>query len=511
MTTSQTPITGQLRIYADLNCPFCYALHQRFLAMESPPDAHWCLIEHAQDIEHQDASLQEQSILATEVFHVRHRAPDVAIAMPPARPNTHKATLIITELQRRDSAQADQLRQAFYQALWVDGLNIDDDQVVQSICRDNGLDQVPIVSPTARDNLKQQQHYWQQGNFDHRIPSLDFGDDNHLLGLPTPQELQTFLAGQGLPLNLETACLYRPRQQLMFLGDLIKHWHLLSELRHHKDIQPAKGPAHIQQLLGDPEQPNLVVLQHHFAGYNTIDICQTIRKQVDELQLPIVILLEQSHEELELQLLKSGANEIIYTHKTADYFQCRIEQLLKIQVTLAQLTKTARMDHLTDIYSRAEFEWVLEVEWRRAQRSRGNLALLMIDIDHFKPYNDHYGHLAGDDTLRQIAQTLQKHCQRASDLVSRYGGEEFAIILPNTDQDGAMQIGEQLRQAVESLQIPHRSPYQHVTVSAGIAVLTPDHNKSPNDLVDQADKALYHAKALGRNQVNNVIPNKEGI
>lgn len=508
MTTSHTAIKdqpgkGQLSIYADLNCPFCYALHQRFLAMENPPDTHWCLIEHAQDIEHQDDSLQEQSILATEVFHVRHRAPDIAIAMPPARPNTHKATLIITELQRRDSAQANQLRQAFYQALWVDGLNIDDDQVVQSICSDNGLDQVPVVSPTARDNLKRQQHYWQQGNFDHRIPCLDLGDGKHLLGLPTPQELQTFLAGQGLPLNLETACLYRPRQQLMFLGDLNKYWHLLSELRHHKDIQPAKGPAHIQQLLGDPDQPNLIVLQHHFAGYNVVDICQTIRKQADELQLPIVILLEQPDEELELQLLKTGVNDIIYSHKTADYFQCRIEHLLKVQATLAQLTKTARMDHLTDVYSRAEFEWVLEVEWRRAQRSRGNLALLMIDIDHFKPYNDHYGHLAGDDTLRQIAQALQKHCQRASDLVSRYGGEEFAIILPSTDRAGAVQIGEQLRQAIESLQIPHCPPYQQVTVSVGVAVLTPDHEKSPNDLVDQADKALYRAKAQGRNRVSH--------
>lgn len=501
MTTPQTPIKRQLSIYADLNCPFCYALHQRFLAIENPPDVNWCLIEHAQDIEHQDASLQEQSILATEVFHVRHRAPDVAIAMPPARPNTHKATSIITELQRRDRDQASQLCQAFYEALWVDGRNIDDDQVVADICHSKGLTQVPIVSPTARDNLQSQQRYWQEGDFDRRIPCLDFGGNHHLLGLPTPQELQTFLAGQGLPLNLETACLYRPRHRLMFLGDLNKHWHLFNELRHHKDIQPVQGPAHIQQLLGDPEQPNLILLEHNFAGYDATDICLAIRKHSDELQLPIAILLEHPDEALEVQLLQAGVNEIIYSHKTAAYFQARIEHILTLQTTLAQLTKTARMDHLTDVYSRAEFEWVLEVEWRRAQRSRGNLALLMIDIDHFKPYNDHYGHLAGDDTLRKIAQTMQKKCQRASDLVTRYGGEEFAVVLPNTNRVGAIQMAEQMRNAIESLKIPHRPPFNTVTVSVGIAVLTPNHTQSPNELVNQADKALYRAKELGRNQV----------
>jgi diguanylate cyclase (GGDEF)-like protein len=503
MTQQSTSKT--LKIYADLNCPFCYALHQRFSVMQKNgevlPDFDWCLIEHAQDIEHQVDSLHEQSILATEVFHVRHRAPEITIAMPPARPNTHKATMIVIELERRDSEQAQLVREAFYEALWIDGLNLDDDKVITSVCHHAGLKQVPVISPSSREKLKAQQQNWQQGQFEGRIPSMDFGDNKPLLGLPTPVELLHFLGGQELPLNLETACLYRPRPSLLILGNLNKHWRLLDELRHHKDIHPTHNLNDLLNTLQEPERPNLLVIEHHFAGINSIDACAKVREDYDSFELPIAIILDHPDEELEENLYQAGANDVILTQKSTAIFNARVELLIKIQTTLAQLTKTARIDHLTEVYSRAEFEWVMEVEWRRGQRGRTNLALLMVDIDHFKDYNDHYGHLAGDDILRKIAQALQHHCQRASDIVARYGGEEFAVILPNTDSEGAAQIAEQMRAAIEQLKIPSHDKKKPVSVSVGIAITTPDKTSSPNELVDLADKALYLAKKNGRNQI----------
>ncbi|KAF3890182.1 MULTISPECIES: sensor domain-containing diguanylate cyclase [Nostocales] len=166
-----------------------------------------------------------------------------------------------------------------------------------------------------------------------------------------------------------------------------------------------------------------------------------------------------------------------------------------------ELQRLAKLDGLTQIANRRSFDECLEREWQRSNREQSPLSLLLCDIDHFKLYNDYYGHQAGDNCLQQFAQTLDKVVKRPTDLVARYGGEEFAILLPNTDTMGAIQIVEQIQQAVAQLQIPHlRSGVsQCVTVSIGIACLNPAQELLPEDLIAIADQALYEAKANGRN------------
>lgn len=161
-------------------------------------------------------------------------------------------------------------------------------------------------------------------------------------------------------------------------------------------------------------------------------------------------------------------------------------------------------DALTGIPNRRHFDGTLAREWRRAARTRSVLALLMLDIDFFKAFNDTAGHQAGDDCLRRVTQTLSESLHRAGDCVARYGGEEFAVLLPETDAPQALTLAEMLRERIDALAIPHpASPLGRVTVSIGVAALVPPRDGTACDeLVRIADTALYTAKRLGRNRVS---------
>ena len=168
------------------------------------------------------------------------------------------------------------------------------------------------------------------------------------------------------------------------------------------------------------------------------------------------------------------------------------------------LRRLAYMDGLTGVANRRHFDQTLDAEWRRCRRSGKPLSLILIDIDHFKPFNDLYGHQAGDDCLRTVAGALRAGLARSHDLVARYGGEEFACLLPECGLEGATAKARALVAAVQALGIAHRgSPAGRVTVSAGVACLVPDAGRRPEELVALADARLYRAKAQGRNGVHN--------
>jgi diguanylate cyclase (GGDEF)-like protein len=183
------------------------------------------------------------------------------------------------------------------------------------------------------------------------------------------------------------------------------------------------------------------------------------------------------------------------------------ERLLEIREKLEESNRVfqqlSAVDGLTGVANHRIFDEVLNKEWARALRSGAPLGLLMVDIDYFKKHNDRYGHQAGDACLKQVAAVLAETAKRPGDLVARYGGEEFAVILPGTDAAGAHVVGEQIRRAVEAVQLDYleASAKHHVTVSVGAAAMIPARDQRPEALVAIADDALYRAKAVGRNQV----------
>lgn len=167
----------------------------------------------------------------------------------------------------------------------------------------------------------------------------------------------------------------------------------------------------------------------------------------------------------------------------------------------ARLQRLSQLDGLTGLYNRRFFDQQLHAEWRRLRRIGAPMTLLMIDIDHFKAYNDALGHLAGDDVLRKVATVLQECLQREGDVACRYGGEEFSIILTNTGLDGGEHVAARVHELIANLAIPHPgSPLQYLTLSIGIAVAEPASEEHPSSLIARSDQALYQAKHGGRNQ-----------
>lgn len=179
------------------------------------------------------------------------------------------------------------------------------------------------------------------------------------------------------------------------------------------------------------------------------------------------------------------------------------ERTKELTILNEELCLISMQDSLTCIANRRNFDEVLGREWQRAKREQTSIALILLDVDFFKLYNDTYGHVAGDECLRQIGNTLKKIAKRATDLVARYGGEEFAVILPDTDQAGAVKVGERILASVRELGIRHDMSLANevVTVSLGIAVAEPAADVMPDRIIVAADRALYQAKQSGRNQL----------
>lgn len=185
----------------------------------------------------------------------------------------------------------------------------------------------------------------------------------------------------------------------------------------------------------------------------------------------------------------------------------KVEELLIVKKELEKtnniLQDLSSLDGLTGIPNRRYFDDFVDKEWKSAIRERTPLSFIMIDIDHFKAYNDNYGHQAGDECLKQVGRVLKDTSKRPRDLIARYGGEEFVAVLSDTDINGAMMVAERLRLSIKDLNLPHEhSPVaKTVTVSMGVAGGVPAHDSLFGSFITMADKALYQAKEEGRNQI----------
>jgi diguanylate cyclase (GGDEF)-like protein/PAS domain S-box-containing protein len=188
-------------------------------------------------------------------------------------------------------------------------------------------------------------------------------------------------------------------------------------------------------------------------------------------------------------------------------FMFDISERKKTEEQLANLRKELEemsyKDGLTGIANRRMFDSVLELEWSNARRSRQPLSLIMLDIDHFKEYNDQYGHVQGDECLIRVAKVLSQAATRSRDFIARFGGEEFVLVLPESDEEAAGKVAERCRQLIFKEQIPHtKSPVSSVlTISVGVGTILPSHQDQPLAFVESTDKKLYLAKQQGRNRI----------
>ncbi|MFB2935072.1 PAS domain S-box protein [Aerosakkonemataceae cyanobacterium BLCC-F154] len=289
-------------------------------------------------------------------------------------------------------------------------------------------------------------------------------------------------------------------------------WLAVAEYRQNSQINSL-----LKQRISDRENPiaaqlkNLKIVQLKDASLSEDEINQNLAQTFPGAWLLIPLhfnsvtwgslslLKPQQHywQESEIEIAREIADQL-----SMAIYQSQLYQ--QVQAANEELKRLATIDGLTQIANRRRFDEYLNLEWLRLRREKAVLSLILFDIDYFKRYNDTYGHLAGDDCLRQLAIAVSDIFCRPADLFARYGGEEFAVILPYTNLSGANYLAERIRQAVHDLEIPHSQSLvsNHVTVSLGVACMIPDAKLSPQDLINAADRSLYSAKQQGRDRVS---------
>lgn len=250
-------------------------------------------------------------------------------------------------------------------------------------------------------------------------------------------------------------------------------------------------------------QPDLILLDIIMPGIDGFEVCERLKGDKCTSNIPVIFVTELNNIQAEIEGLKVGAIDYISKPISPPVVQMRVRNHIELKRARDSLAQLAVTDSLTGIANRRRFDEVLQLECERLSRLQKPLSLIMIDIDHFKNFNDVYGHVIGDKCLVQVAHAIKDNLMRPADLAARYGGEEFACILPHTDQNGAVAIAERIRMAVENLTIPNHptQDVNNVTISLGVISGVFGTQFHLTEIIRLADQELYQAKIKGRNRV----------
>ena len=268
------------------------------------------------------------------------------------------------------------------------------------------------------------------------------------------------------------------------------------------------------------ERPDIILLDGMLPDIDGFDVAREIRAMEKKKDWTAIIFLTSMTKDEDLARgIEAGGDDylmkpiseivlkakVIAMRRLVEMQRSLLELTHKLNVANKELQLLSATDGLTGLSNRRMYDELSVREWRRCERMKKPISLVMVDVDHFKLYNDHYSHQAGDECLKAVAAQMLRAAPRPGDLVARYGGEEFVFALGETDLDGALWVANILRQRIEDLNMPHAaSKLRHVSVSCGVASVTPGDGVSLEILLQSADYALYQAKEQGRNRVVGV-------
>ncbi len=278
-------------------------------------------------------------------------------------------------------------------------------------------------------------------------------------------------------------------------------------------------------------QASVILLDLVMPDIDGMTLVRFFRANQSTKDIPVIVMSSKDDPEVKRDAFSHGANDYLVKlpeqielvarirahskqynlqiERDAAFYALR-EMQRQLEVTNTELHRLSATDALTGIPNRRIFDETMQSEWLRSTREKSWFTIALIDIDHFKLFNDHYGHQAGDDTLHQVAQALNTIIRRPCDLLARYGGEEFGVVLPNTGRSGTDSISQRFIEVVQNLNITHTESktLDKVTISIGAASVLPLQGLKPEQVLKQADQALYKAKASGRNQGRCVLYKK---
>lgn len=266
-------------------------------------------------------------------------------------------------------------------------------------------------------------------------------------------------------------------------------------------LTATNGPKGLE--IAAAELPDLVLLDVTMSEMNGYEVCRALHSQFATENTPVIFVTSLEESQDEAKGFEVGGVDYITKPVNPIVVKARVGTHIKLKRQADALRRLSSLDGLTGIANRRRFDELLGINWSRCSRSGGPLALVILDVDFFKQYNDTYGHQMGDECLRAIAGVLTSHTNRIDDLAARYGGEEFVCLLPHTPVEGALKVTKSILSSISQLGLPHRASKvsDMVTASAGVAVAEHFRGESSQGLLKRADLALYWAKSNGRNQV----------
>jgi diguanylate cyclase (GGDEF)-like protein len=305
--------------------------------------------------------------------------------------------------------------------------------------------------------------------------------------------------------------------KILVVDDSATTRHVVSQLLRAMKLEPIEaGSGERAVELYVQERPSMVLLDVNMPGIDGYETARRIRAAAPEEWAPIIFLSANEADQDFQRAIECGGDDYLIKPFSKVVLSAKIRalnrlddmrrKLVELSNELAasnrRLEQISQQDGLTGVANRRYFDAFLAHHVALTARQRSNLAVALCDADSFKAYNDHYGHLAGDECLRKIATVLAKCCRRTTDLIARYGGEEFALVLPDTPIDGAVRLVETAREALGFMAIEHaRSEVaDRVTISVGITAFVHGRDTKPDDLIARADEALYRAKHTGRDR-----------
>lgn len=279
---------------------------------------------------------------------------------------------------------------------------------------------------------------------------------------------------------------------LLLLHDLLKDTY---------EVKIAKSGTKALEILNAPNDIDLILLDVEMPDINGYEVCKILKNNEQTKNIPVIFVTARNSEEDEEYGLNLGAIDYITKPFNKAIVKLRIKNYLDLKIKNDMLEKLSMYDGLTNIRNRRFFDETFEKTFSEIKRDKKSLAVLMIDIDFFKPYNDNYGHGQGDETLRKVAKALEKTIKRASDFVARYGGEEFVILLKDINKDGVEAVANNLLNAIRELKITHEFSKieNYVTVSIGVSYYNSSSDITKLELLLKADETLYNVKNSGRN------------
>jgi diguanylate cyclase (GGDEF)-like protein len=261
------------------------------------------------------------------------------------------------------------------------------------------------------------------------------------------------------------------------------------------------GEEALSRIEADP--PDLILMDIVMSGIDGFEVLRRLKEAPETKNIPVMIITGLNNDADEEKGLLLGAVDYIAKPFKNAIVLARVKTHIQIVLQIRMIERLGLVDPLTDIPNRRCFNERLSIEWRRAVRDSQPISFMMMDVDKFKTYNDTYGHPQGDVLLKTIAGIFSAAVHRPGDLAARLGGEEFGILLPETDLAGALQIAEDIRSKVEAVRVPtvDGKTKTRTTISIGVASLIPTKESASEDLISKADELLYKAKESGRNKV----------